>query len=113
MNSPIELVGVGVFLVVSIIIRVRRDKIGGWALRHNPNSLFLPLIFDYLLKRKWKVILFVVIVGWVIGLTEAGVPFGVAILLYFFLVPITVSLLGRMVKANIWKDDKPPSVVVA
>jgi hypothetical protein len=108
----IGLIALGVCLVLSVIYSIGRDTFDPYLLKRSPNSLLLPLIFSRLLKTIWKVIVFVFIVIWMGVLGFVGVPFGIDFLLCFVLVPITVSLLARILKANIWKDDKPPSVVV-
>jgi len=111
--NTIELITLGVGLAVLAIISIGRDKFGRYTLKRSPNSLFLPLFFERLLKTKWKVIEFGCIVVLMGGVYSPGgnVPFGVVLLLALVLVPVTVSLLGRILKANIWKDDKPPSMV--
>jgi hypothetical protein len=112
-TETINLIALGVGLAVVLIVSFGHDTFGQYTLKRNPNSLLLPLFFERLLKTKWRVIEFVVIVIWMIVLYPVGLPFGVVLLLVMVLFPITVSLLGRILKANIWKDDKSPSMIVA
>ena len=95
-----------------LILYIGRNTFGRYTLKRNPNSLLLPLFFDRLLKTKWAVIEWVVAVIVGVVLFAVALPFVLVLLLMMVLTTITVSLLGRILKANIWKDDKPPSMVV-
>ena len=112
-TETIMLIAQGVVsLALVLIVYFGSDRFGRYAVKRNPNSVLLPLFFGRLLKTKWKIVEWVVAVIVAAVLFGVGLPFAVVLLLMMGLTTITVSLLGRLLKANIWKDDKSPSMVV-
>jgi hypothetical protein len=109
--TTVDVIALILGLATIVIISIGRNVLGRYTLNRNPDSVWLPLFFDRLLKTRWKVIEWVSAILWAVALFLVGLPAGFVLLLLPFVTVLTVSFTGRMLGTNIWNDDKPPSIV--